>query len=121
MGIRLLIVDDEELLRDNLARFFTRKGFDVAQAGSGNQAIEVLTKQEFDLIISDMKMPDGDGLFLYEKTRQLNPLPNFIFLTGFSETSEQDLMSFPGVCLVENKPVEKKALLAKINLLLGQS
>lgn len=119
MGNKILIVDDEELLRDNLARFFTRKGFEVQQAGSGNEALNVLEKGNVDVIVTDMRMADGDGLHLYRNSRHLSPIPIFIFLTGFSETSEEDLLKMQGVHSVEHKPVEKKALLAKIQTLLS--
>ena len=118
MGNKVLLVDDEELLRDNLARFFKRKGFEVLEASSGNQALKVLNSENVDIIISDMRMPDGDGKYLYDHTRDLKPLPKFIFLTGFSELSEEELKSLPGVDSVESKPVVKKDLLEKINSIL---
>lgn len=114
MGIRILIVDDEEILRDNLARFFTRKGHEVIEASSGNKALDVLKSEPFDLIISDMRMADGDGHYLYHHSRKVADAPKFIFLTGFSELAEEELAKLPDVVSVETKPVEKKVLLETI-------
>lgn len=120
--ISILYVDDEEMLRSSMTKFLRRKGFNVEEAGSGYEAIERLKISKYDLILSDMKMPNGDGLSILEylkKSDQVEAIP-IIFLTGFSETEKEALLQ-KGAKAVEAKPINRESLLTNITQILVKS
>jgi CheY-like chemotaxis protein/anti-sigma regulatory factor (Ser/Thr protein kinase) len=81
---RLLIVDDEVLIRDVLAEELSDRGYEVIQAGSGERALALLAAgQDVDLIISDLSMPDMDGVSLIRAVQALKPRLPAILLTGY--------------------------------------
>jgi two-component system response regulator AtoC len=80
---RLLIVDDELLIRDLLYDYFASRDFDIAVADSGKQALTLMEDSQFDTVILDLRMPDMDGLQLTEQIRaEGNDLP-IILITGY--------------------------------------
>jgi len=101
---KLLIVDDETDLRDAISENLELCGFEVATSKSGNEAIEILKKSQFDLILSDIRMPDGDGITLLDAVRKTNPkLPVLILMTGYADISSKDCIE-RGAQLVVSKP-----------------
>ncbi len=80
---RILVVDDELLIRDLLYDFFSSQGWDIVVADGGNKAVQYLKNQQFDLVLTDIKMPDMDGLDLTGKIRSLYPDLPVIIMTGF--------------------------------------
>ena len=80
---KLLVVDDNELFRDSIADTLIRLGFDVTQASDGPKALETVSKNAFDLVISDMKMPGMTGIELLEKIKQHDPDMPFLIITAF--------------------------------------
>ncbi len=79
---RVLLADDEEALRIMMGRQLQRAGHEVIFAEDGQAAVELLKQQEFDLVVSDMKMPRLDGMGLLAKAKELAPDTEFIILTG---------------------------------------
>ena len=79
----ILIVDDEDTQRSLLAGFLKKKGYTVATAASGKEAIEKNRTQGFDLAILDLKMPEIDGIETMTKMKETDPETYFIILTGF--------------------------------------
>ena len=79
--MRLLIAEDEKKLRKLVKDFFELKGYEVAEAGNGSEAVDALQKQKFDLIFLDIMMPGMDGLEACEKLRTYTDAP-IIFLTA---------------------------------------
>ncbi|MFC2049269.1 sigma-54-dependent transcriptional regulator [Chlamydiota bacterium] len=80
---KILIVDDEELMRRFLAEALLRKNYEVDTAGSGKEALAILRKQNYDLIITDMKMPDLSGLELLRKAKESAPQTLVIVMTAY--------------------------------------
>lgn len=107
----LLIVDDESVLREFLISDFQGLGYKVLGAGSGRDAFEITQKEAVDLIITDMKMPDGDGLQLLKsvKTLQTKKMPVVFFISGFSDVSVEEAYEI-GVSAVFPKPFDRVAL-----------
>lgn len=80
--LRILIVDDDKDILKFTSEGFESQGHHVNVASSGNEAIEILKENAFDVIVSDLKMPNGDGLSLLSYVNTLNPLPAFFFASG---------------------------------------
>lgn len=107
---RILIVDDEEDLAEVTAESLKRKGYDVTAVFSGSDAFKLIQSQKFDLIISDMRMPDMSGLDLALKIKSEIPNPPpIIFITGFSEIALEKAYDV-GVLAVFPKPHDRKML-----------
>jgi len=79
----ILLVDDEKSIRTTLSLFLERQGYNVEALPDGNSAIEKLKVDFFDLVITDLKMRDVDGLQVLREAKALNPLTEVIVLTGF--------------------------------------
>lgn len=79
----ILLIDDEEKLRSLLARLISLEGFEVVQAGDGKTATRKLDVQEFDAVLCDVKLPDGNGVELVSVIKQKQPQAEVILLTAF--------------------------------------
>lgn len=79
----ILVVDDELLIRDLLYDFFTSQGWDISVAEGGEKALEMMRAKKFDLVLSDIKMPDMDGLALTGHVKQSHPDLPVVLMTGF--------------------------------------
>ena len=80
---RILVVDDERSMREMLAILLKREGHDVAVAENGKTAIDLLNKRPFDLVVSDARMPDLDGLEVLRHARSVNPSVIAIMVTAY--------------------------------------
>ena len=80
---RILVVDDELLIRDLLYDFFSSRNYEIILAESGSKALDVLGTEDVDLILTDLKMPDMDGLEMIKKAGALKDGPPVIIMTGF--------------------------------------
>ena len=80
---RILIIDDELLIRSFLAETLRRKMFDVTTAETGQKAIALLKSQSFDMVICDMKLPDFSGIEILKKVKELSPNTIVIIITAF--------------------------------------
>lgn len=79
----LLIVDDEEEIREMLSRHFRFQEYQVKTASNGKEALDALSQQRFDVMISDIMMPEMNGVELLRKCRDDYPLVRPIMITGF--------------------------------------
>jgi DNA-binding NtrC family response regulator len=111
----ILIVDDDGFFTKVLGIILTGENYRVTIAGGLPQARALLAKAVFDVIISDLRMPDGDdGLaFLEELRSQGNRIP-FIMLTGYGEVDNYMVAMNAGATEYLNKPVRSEELLAVI-------
>jgi DNA-binding NtrC family response regulator len=81
---RLLIVDDELHVRESLSHWFTEDGYEVEAAGSGSEALGLLGRHRFDVIVSDIKMPKMDGLELQRRIHEKDPDVAIILVTAYA-------------------------------------
>ncbi|MEW6413045.1 MAG: response regulator [Candidatus Zixiibacteriota bacterium] len=79
----ILVVDDELLIRDLLYDFFTDQGWDISIAESGEKALQILRSKKVDLVLTDLKMPNMDGLTLTAELKQSHPELPVVIMTGF--------------------------------------
>lgn len=80
---KVLIVDDELLMRNFLAETLRRKNFEIYIAENGKKALELLKEHSFDLVITDMKMPDLTGIEVLKKVKELSPQTLVVIITAF--------------------------------------
>jgi len=87
----ILVVEDEDIARKNLEHILVKTGYDVVSVNNGNNAIDLLQSQNFDLVITDLKMEKVDGMQVLHKTKELQPYTEVIMITGYAtiETSVQ--------------------------------
>lgn len=82
---RILVVDDDDNLRELLPAVLSQAGRAVDTARNGIEAVELLSQNHYDLILSDLRMPGLDGPALYDALRAIHPtspIPRVIFMTG---------------------------------------
>ncbi len=80
---KVLIIDDEEKLRALLTRIIGLEGFEVVQTGDLKSALRLLEHQDFDVILCDVKLPDGNGVDFVRKIKEVNSIPEVILLTAY--------------------------------------
>jgi len=81
---RLLIVDDEKITLKNLERAMKKEGYEVTAASSGASAIKALDGNEFDIVLTDLRMDRVDGMQVLSRTRELYPFTEVILITAYA-------------------------------------
>jgi len=114
---RILVVDDEENSRIALSKILTREGYEVASAGNGYEALNFLRGKEVELIITDIKMPEMDGLTFLRELSRSHPESNVIMVTAYGEVESYIEAMNLGAFEYINKPVkidELKKIIRKL-------
>lgn len=110
MGIKkVLVVDDEELICDLCKSLFEDEGIEVKTAFSGKDAIEIVKGEEFDFILSDIRMPKGDGVQFKKELNELGNQTPFLFMTGFSDLTHDQAKEL-GALGILKKPFDFEEL-----------
>src|SRR5689334_21093866 len=81
---RILVVDDELVVRDSLGKWFTSEGYTARPAGGAREALEIIQQAEFDIALLDIKMPGMDGMELQARLREADPDLTVIIMTGYA-------------------------------------
>src|SRR6516164_5937080 len=81
---RILIVDDELVVRDSLGKWFTSEGYTARPTGGAREALEVIQQAEFDVALIDIKMPGMDGMELQGRLREADPDLTVVIMTGYA-------------------------------------
>ena len=110
--MRVLIVDDEPSLVELQKELLEAEGFTVSIAFSGNNASEILNEQEQDVILSDVRMPNGNGIYLLEESRKFCDTP-FVLLSGYTDITEDEALA-KGAAALLPKPVRLNNLIHTI-------
>jgi two-component system response regulator PilR (NtrC family) len=113
MSYKILVVDDEEIIRDNLSYVLESEGFSVEKAENGLVAYNKVKEKHFDLIITDIEMPSMKGTELLEKVKALDPQTAVIIITAFGslETAISALRNGASDYIL--KPIEFDELILK--------
>ncbi len=133
MSAQILIVDDELSMREFLSILLEREGYTPSTAANGFDAIKMLEKQDFDLVISDINMPGLNGLGLLEKIKSITTQTAVLMITAFSTTEQAveamkfgayDYISKPfkvdEIKLLVRNALEKQQLILENNRLKSQ-
>jgi len=118
--VRLLLVDDEAALREPLAEYLSRQGFDVAQAPSAADARSQIRDETPDLVLLDIMMPGEDGLSLCRHLVETRAIPT-IFLTARGEATDRIVGLEIGADDYVVKPFEPRELVARIRSVLRRA
>ncbi|MCP4021963.1 MAG: response regulator, partial [Desulfobacteraceae bacterium] len=102
----LLIVDDEEKMRNLLSIMLERTGYKTDQACDGSQALERLSSKTYDLVISDIKMPKVDGRELIVKMKEQGIITPVVFITAFATVESAVEMMRHGAADYITKPFD---------------
>ncbi len=115
-GRRILVVDDEPNIRQTIGALLRRYQADVTVADCGNAAIELLGRQVFDLILSDIRMPDRTGYEVFAATQKLEQRPPVILMTGFGYDPGHTIVraSQEGLAAVLFKPFRAEHLINEV-------
>ena len=109
MNVKLLICDDEKIIREGLASLdWNTRGIEVVgTAKNGEVAFELFQKMLPDIVISDIKMPTKDGIWLSEQIHKISPNTKIIFLTGYNDFEYAQSAINNGVCQYLLKPIDE--------------
>jgi len=119
---RILVIDDELVIRQALAIMLANVGHKVETAENGRAGLELLERESFDLVLTDILMPEMDGIEAMRKLRALASPPKIVAMTGGIQLSRED---FPraaellGADAALSKPFRARELYALVDRLLG--
>jgi len=117
MGEKILIVDDEENSRIGLSKILTKSGYEVLTAENGRQALDTIKQEGCYLVITDMKMPEMDGIQLLREIKQYDPDIGVIIVTAYGEVDSYLESMNLGAFEYLNKPIkvdELKKVISKV-------
>jgi len=113
-GTKVLVVDDEPTVREVVVGYLRRDGHDVAEAGDGHKALELLEAEPPDLVVLDMMLPGVNGLDILRRVRQTSNIP-VIMLTARAEESDRVAGLELGADDYVVKPFSPRELAARVN------
>ena len=111
---RILVVDDEPNVRLTVAQMLRIFGYEVAEAASGAAALALVRSTEFDLVVSDIRMPGMDGYETFRAIRALRPGIRGVAMTGFADDASPRTAQDAGFVRLVRKPFTFKTLLEAI-------
>jgi CheY-like chemotaxis protein len=106
MGIKILVVDDEDYQRDLLQKLLSKLGYSVKTAESSEAGLAILADENFDVIISDLIMLDMDGVEFCQRVRETNSKSVIIALTGHSDLYDMQKLKRVGFDNYLTKPIK---------------
>jgi DNA-binding NtrC family response regulator len=110
----ILLVDDDERLRNAAGKVLTAEGYRVVNAASAREALEALKEEAFALVISDLRLPDLDGIALLKQMRQLLPEAEVVMITGYGSIEKAVEAMQLGAYDFLQKPLDSAALLKTV-------
>jgi CheY-like chemotaxis protein len=120
---RILVIDDEELVRDMLRQTLERAGYDVLDAPEGEVGLRLFHAHRPDLIITDILMPGREGIETIRELRKHNPRAKILAISGGGRVSKQDFLPIAqsfGAVKTLAKPFERHELLDAVETVLAQ-
>ena len=112
--IRILLAEDDESMRVYLARALERVGYGVVAVDRGTAALPLLQTERFDLLLTDIVMPEMDGIELAQKAATIAPEMRVMFITGFAAVALQSGRTAPEAKML-SKPFHLKDLVLEVD------
>lgn len=115
---RILVVDDEKVIREFLRDFLSDQGYETDLATDGKEALDKIKRSNYDLVITDIKMPNADGIEVLRKVKRKNSNTGVIIITGYpSLETEKECKKFGAAgYLVKPFQISQIKLLVELNL-----
>ena len=117
--IRILLAEDEVAMRTYLARALENAGYEVVSVDRGTAALPLLEAEHFDLLLSDIVMPEMDGIELAQRCAEVSPATKVIFITGFAAVTLKASREAPQAKVL-SKPFHLKDLVLEVQRVFGQ-
>ena len=114
--IRILLAEDDGAMRQYLERALERAGYSVTAVDRGTAALPLIEQERFDLLLTDIVMPEMDGIELAQKASAIDPAIRVMFITGFAAVALQGGRTAPEAKLL-SKPFHLKDLVAEVDRL----
>jgi two-component system cell cycle response regulator CpdR len=118
--IRILLAEDEDAMRAYLARALQNAGYDVVAVDRGTEALPLLQTETFDLLLTDIVMPEMDGIELAQRCAEICPDTKVMFITGFAAVSLKASREAPQAKVL-SKPFHLRDLVLEVQRTFGQS
>ena len=108
--IRILLAEDDASMREYLQRALQRVGYDVEAVGCGTEAMPLIAPGRYDLLLTDIVMPEMDGIELARKASELDPDLKIMFITGFAAVALNPDSHAPKDAKILSKPFHLRDL-----------
>ena len=112
---KILIVDDEEIMRNFLLDVFMDEGYNLDSAADGTEALEKISKNQYQLIITDIRMPGVDGTQVLKKAKESDPHVEVIVITGYASPQTKQECLRLGAAYYLAKPFQINQIRALVN------
>jgi two-component system cell cycle response regulator CpdR len=116
--IRILLAEDDEAMRTYLARALENAGYSVVSVDSGLAALPHLESEHFDLLLSDIVMPEMDGIELAQRCAEVSPATKVMFITGFAAVTLRASREAPNAKVL-SKPFHLRDLVLEVQRVFG--
>ncbi len=113
---KILVVDDEKAFRDALVKLLRKEGYSVKLASGTEDALQRMSKEQFHLVLADIKMPGKDGIQLCEQIRKKDSSIVILAISGYVTEHEQEKIRECGFDGYLSKPVERRVLVETIEV-----
>jgi len=114
--IRILLAEDDQVMREYLTRALERSGYAVAAVDRGTAAIPLLESESFDLLLTDIVMPEMDGIELAQRATEMAPGMRVMFITGFAAVTLKAGEAMPNARIL-SKPFHLRELVMEVDRL----
>jgi two-component system NtrC family response regulator len=112
---RILLIDDEPAQIVSIKSYLKRRNYSIATASSGTEGISIINESNIDLVLTDFRMPDMNGLEVVRKIKQINPEIPVVVITAFSDTNDAIKVMKEGAFDYISKPVDLDELEILVN------
>jgi two-component system cell cycle response regulator CpdR len=117
--IRILLAEDDDSMRAYLSRALERSGYQVTAVDRGTAALPLIASGEFDLLLTDIVMPEMDGIELARRASELDPDMKIMFITGFAAVALNPDSHTPKDAKVLSKPFHLRDLVNEVHKMLA--
>ena len=117
--VRILLAEDDDAMRQYLARALERSGYDVVAVDRGTAALPLIQSDRFDLLLTDIVMPEMDGIELAQQAATIAPDMRVMFITGFAAVTLKAGKSMPQAKVL-SKPFHLRDLVLEVERMFGQ-
>ena len=118
--VRILLAEDDDSMRTYLARALERSGYDVVAVATGAQAVPYIDNEPFDLLLTDIVMPEMDGIELAQHAATVAPDTRIMFITGFAAVTLKAGKAVPQAKVL-SKPFHLRDLVLEIDRIFGSN